>query len=284
MEEKVLQHRQVIRKAITDLRLPPNLTNYERVRQDFAWAQVEAELAGLPGGGFNIAYEAVDRHALGSRKDHVAFRWIGRKGEEKPCTYAELAKLTNRFANVLRTLGLQKGDRLFILAGQIPELYVAALGALKRGVVVSPLFSAFGPEPIQTRLTIGEGKVLMTTEALYKRKIAPIIGTLPALTHILLAGERGSAGQFPGTLNFSGLMAKASEHFEVEPTAPEDEALLHFTSGTTGRPRGRSTCTRRGSPITPPASTPSICIPTTSSGAPPTPAGSRAPPTASSRR
>ena len=152
MEEKVLQHRQVIRKAITDLRLLPNLRNYERARQDFAWAQVGAELAGLLGGGFNIAYEAVDRHALGSRKDHVAFRWIGRNGEERPCTHAELANLTNRFANVLLTLRLQKGDRLFILAGRIPELYVAALGALKRGVVVSPLFSAFGPEPIRTRL------------------------------------------------------------------------------------------------------------------------------------
>ena len=79
-------------------------------------------------------------------------------------TYGDLQRLSNRFANVLRSLGIGKGDRVFALAGRIPELYIAALGALKNGSVFCPLFSAFGPEPIHQRLTIGEGNVLVTTE------------------------------------------------------------------------------------------------------------------------
>ena len=79
-----------------------------------------------------------------------------------------LQRLSNRFANVLRGLGIGKGDRVFALAGRIPELYIAALGALKNGSAFCPLFSAFGPEPIQQRLSIGEGKVLVTTRALYR--------------------------------------------------------------------------------------------------------------------
>src|SRR5690606_35891975 len=104
----------------------------------------------------NIGYAAVDRHLATARRDRVAFRFLGRAGARRTLTFAELAGLTNRFANVLRGLGVGKGDRLFILAGRIPELYVAALGALKNGTVVSPLFSAFGPEPVRTRLAIGE--------------------------------------------------------------------------------------------------------------------------------
>ncbi len=231
-------HRQIIRKSLADLRRPPHLADYEKLRAEFHWEKVRAELAGLPGGGLNLAYEAVDRHTSGPRQDHVAFRWINRKGEERTCTYAELARLTNRFAHVLRRLGVQKGERLFILAGRIPELYIAALGAFKRGVVVSPLFSAFGPEPIQTRLAIGAGKVLVTTAALYKRKIAPIIGSLPALKHVLLVSEGGAPLDVPGTLDLSALMAEAPDRFEIERTSPEDEALLHFTSGTTGTPKG----------------------------------------------
>ena len=78
-------------------------------------------------------------------------------------TYAELAAVTNRFANVLRDLGVGKGDRVFFVADRIPELYIGVLGALKSGAVVSTLFSAFGPEPLETRLSLGEAKVLITT-------------------------------------------------------------------------------------------------------------------------
>ena len=83
--------------------------------------------------------------------------WSRATRRRRDLTYAELARQTNRFANVLRGLGVGQGDRVFVLAGRIPELYVAALGALKNGSVVRPLFSAFGPEPIATRIELGDG-------------------------------------------------------------------------------------------------------------------------------
>src|SRR3990172_11220597 len=106
----------------------PNLLDYEKTCREFSWASVRRELQGLPRGrGLNIAHEAVDRHANGARRDHLAIRWLGKNGEVQDYTYAELRGLTNRFANVLQCLGANKGDRVYVLAGRIPELYNAAL-------------------------------------------------------------------------------------------------------------------------------------------------------------
>jgi acetyl-CoA synthetase len=153
-------------------------------------------------------------------------------------TYADLARLTCRFANVLRRLGIGKGDRLFVLAGRIPELYVAVLGALRNGSVATPLFSAFGPEPIRTRMALGEAKALVTTESLYARKVAGFARELPALAHVLLVGEIGARTDVPGTHDLAALLAQADDTCAAERTDAEDMALLHFTSGTTGTPKG----------------------------------------------
>ena len=105
----------------------PNLLDYEKVCAGFSWDAARRELDGLPGGhGLNIAHEAVDRHAAGALRDHLALRWIGKGGETRDFTYSDLRLLTNRFANVLRRLGLSKGERVFILAGRVPELYLSA--------------------------------------------------------------------------------------------------------------------------------------------------------------
>jgi acetyl-CoA synthetase len=134
-------------KPATNRTVAPNLDDYARVRAAFSWAGARAELDGLPAGrGLNIAYEAVDRHAAGGRGDHLALRWLGKSGEVRDHTYARLRELTNRFANVLRGLGGGPGERVYALAGRIPELYVTALGTLKSRSVFCPLFSAFGPE------------------------------------------------------------------------------------------------------------------------------------------
>jgi len=226
----------IIRKTPAELRVRPHFSDYEGERGAFSWAAVRRELAGQPGGGLNIAWAALDRHACGARAGHLALRWLGRDGRNRDFTYAELARLANRFASALRRLGIGKGDRVFLLCGRIPELYIAALGTLKNGSVLAPLFSAFGPEPVKTRLEIGEGQVLVTTGSLYRRKVASIRAGLPHLKHVLVVSE--GSGPPPGTLDFARVMAQGSETFEAELTDENDMALLHFTSGTTGTPKG----------------------------------------------
>ena len=229
---------QVIEKPQENWRVQPNLLNYERTCAEYSWQKTEQEFTSSASRGLNIAYECVDRHAQSSRRDHLALRWLGKQGEPRDFSYGDLQRLSNRFANVLRGLGIGKGDRVFALAGRIPELYIAALGALKNGSAFCPLFSAFGPEPIQQRLSIGEGKVLVTTRALYdRRKISSLRALLPALKHVVVIGNQDDAPP-SDTENFHQLMNVASEEFEIPLTAPEDMALIHFTSGTTGKPKG----------------------------------------------
>jgi acetyl-CoA synthetase len=216
----------------------PNLGDYEAARRSFSWADARGALDGLPNGGLNIAHECLDRHVADGRGDRLAIRWLGRHGESEDFTYGALRRLTNRFANVLDGLGLRRGDRVFVLTERIPELYVSVLGTLKHGGVACCLFSAFGPEPIRQRMRIGAARVLVTTERLYRRKVAGIREQLPDLEHVVLVGSEGVRTELPGTLDYTQLMDAADDEFEVAATKPDDMALLHFTSGTTGKPKG----------------------------------------------
>lgn len=212
-----------------------NLTDYAQARREFSWAKARSVLSGLSGGGsVNIAYEAVDRHAAGTARDRTALRWVRRDDVVLDYTYGELAELSNRFANVLRSLGVRRGERVYTLLGRVPDLYVAVLGALKAGCVVSPLFSAFGPEPVRQRLLLGEASVLVTTPALYRRKVRGIRDAVPTLRHVLVTGNE----DVPGMRPLARALADAQPAFDIERTRPEDPALLHFTSGTTGTPKG----------------------------------------------
>ncbi|WP_175813522.1 acetate--CoA ligase [Burkholderia contaminans] len=229
----------IIAKTPADLRVAPNLLNYDDERRRFSWPDAARELAVEPAGCMNIGYLAADRHCNGPSRDRIALRFLGRNAVPRNISYAELATLTNRFCNVLRSLGVGKGDRLFIVTGRIPEMYVGMLGALKNGTVVSPLFSAFGPEPIVTRVNLGAGTVLLTTDTLYARKIAAWRERMPQLKHVLLVSdEPGVATAIPSTHDLATLLADAADTCRHQATSPDDMALLHFTSGTTGTPKG----------------------------------------------
>ena len=226
----------LIRKSAAGLVVRPHFADYAAQRSTFSWDAARRELEGLPGAGINIAWEAVERHARGPHAEKVALRWLGRDGATRDIRYCELARESRRFAGVLRGLGVGKGDRVFVLAGRIPELYVTVLGTLLNGSVLSPLFSAFGPEPIRTRMAAGDARVLVTTESLYRRKAAQIVASLPGLRHVLVIAE--GAGAIANTQDFAQCLRAAPDDCPVEPTQEEDMALLHFTSGTTGTPKG----------------------------------------------
>jgi acetyl-CoA synthetase len=216
----------------------PNLRDYDQAWAEFSWDEARRRLDGLPGDrGLNIAHEAIDRHTAGLIGNRVALRWISRAGDRRDYTYDHLRGQTNRFANALSALGVGKGDVVATLAGRIPALYISALGALKNGSVYTPLFSAFGPDPIVSRMTIARARVLVTTDVLYRRKVETIRAQMPALEHVLLVRETDAALP-PGTRDWMDALDRASDEFTIPPTDPQDRALLHFTSGTTGKPKG----------------------------------------------
>ncbi len=200
-----------------------------------AWDEARHSLDGLPQGrGLNIAYEAVDRHVAHGDGEVVALRCILADDSVETTTYDELRILTNRFANVLDGLGVEAGDAVFSLLGRGLETYVTALGTLKHDSVFCPLFAAFGPEPIRERMLIGRARMLVTTADLYARRIAPLRDQLPHLEHVLLV----DADDVEGTLSYARLLAAAADDYRIPSTDPETRALLHFTSGTTGKPKG----------------------------------------------
>jgi|CXWL01.1.fsa_nt_gi acetyl-CoA synthetase len=212
-----------------------HLESYDASCASFSWVDALASLDGLPGaGGLNIAYEAVDRHGFGARAEHTALRILPRRGESRSVSYRELALLTNRFANALTSLGIVPGECIVVVAGRGLTMYTTVLGCLKHRVVVCPVFSAFGPEPIRQRLELSDAVAVVTTPELYERKIAGIRDGLPRLRHALVAGGRAPEG----TVDLDAAITAASDQYSIAPTDPETPSLLHFTSGTTGAPKG----------------------------------------------
>lgn len=224
---------EIIVKAAKSGVSSPNLTDYDAIRQAFTWDAATAELAGLPGGsGINIAYEAADRHVDAGDGGRVALRWIRKDRSTREYTYRDLKDLSARFANALKDLGAERGEKVFSLLGRVPELFVSALGTWKCGAVFCPLFSAFGPEPIKARMTIAGASVLVTTERLFRRKVAPVLPDLTSLRHVILVGG-GEGGH-----DFDSLIGSASNEFTYVDTRADELSTLHFTSGTTGKPKG----------------------------------------------
>ena len=206
---------------------------------DFDWNVERCRLAGLPGGGINIAHEAVDRHVAEGRGDRRALVSLGRRYERRNVTYAELADASARVCGVLRELGVQPGDTVAVLLGRSVELYQAALGIWKAGAVFCPLFGVFGPGPLRSRLELSRAKVLIASESLYTRKVLPVRGNMADLRHVLLVADEADAdaGDHAGCDDFRTRLS-AAQPAATAATAEDTPAFMHFTSGTTGTPKG----------------------------------------------
>jgi acetyl-CoA synthetase len=218
--------------------LPPvpgtrgNLEDYDKVRAAFDWKAVEREFDWSRTGRVNMAHEAIDRHAAGPRKNKLALLYTDGQRVEKH-SFEDLMRLSNRFANVLTRLGVERGDRVFVFLPRTPECYVGILGILKIGAIPSPLFEAFMTDAVRDRMQDAEAVCLLTTRALLERVPE---SDLPSLKHVVLVGGGGSReGRHRSWITE---MDKASERFEPVWLEREDPLILHYTSGSTGKPKG----------------------------------------------
>ena len=230
----VMNYEQIV-KDVASLSVAPNMPDYEAMCLDWSWDAVRAELD-RPNGLVNQAHECIDRHALGARRDKAAMIWEGADGTIERYSFDDMRKQSNKFANVLRGLGVAKTDRVFLFADRIPELYFSIFGVLKTGAIAAPLFSAFGPEPVAERVKRAEGIGIITTRRLLP-KIEAMRADCPSVQWVMVIDRDG--GEVPAnTIDYSALMADASDEFAIEQTGPEDWSIMHFTSGTTGLPKG----------------------------------------------
>ena len=227
----------IAKPSVEAFRVRPNLDDYDAIRAKFRYPDVIHELDGLPGGALNIAYEALDRHVVHGNGDRICWLWEGKDGRQEQYTYADASRMSNQFANVLGKLGIAKGERVFCFMDRVPELYAAVFGALKAGCVTGPLFSAFGPDAAGDRLRDAGASVLVTSPD-QRAKVAQMKPGLPDLRHIIMV-EHGKEPQLEaGELSWNELMKDASGDYDIVRTDPEDPAVMHYTSGTTGKSKG----------------------------------------------
>ncbi len=215
--------------------VPPNLDNLSNLSENWSWDKIENEL-NIPDGKFNQAYVCIDRHA-DANPDKTAIIWHSADDNIESYSYSDFRNESNKFANAITELGLKKSDRVFFFTDRIPELYFSCFGVLKAGGIIAPLFSAFGPEPVAERFNRAEGQYIVTTPNLLP-KINAIKNELPTLKNIIVISHRSKTKGLDDALHYHQLVENASTEFEISGFSAEDWAVMHFTSGTTGLPKG----------------------------------------------
>ena len=232
-----MEYAEIKKPDLSQLAVTPNITDAAVLGADYDWTLMERELGITDPSQLNLARLAFDRHAASPRADRVALFWEGKNGEEERFTFAEMAALTDRFANALADIGVRKGDRVFFYMERVPELYVAFFGTLKLGAIAGPLFADFGPDPVRDRLEDSGARVFVTTPAL-KSRVEGILGSLPELKHLIIIDRAGEYHVQPGEYDYQALMDATAADFSGEPVGGDDYSLMHYTSGTTGKPKG----------------------------------------------
>lgn len=234
-----MQQANIIKKDPKKLVKTPNLPDYDSAYKNFSWEKAEKEYIDFfPDGTMNAAYNMIDRHVEKGKGEKAALLFENATGEKETYSFADLKKASNKFANVLSSLDLEKSDRVFIFLPSIPERYIAFIGILKLGAIAGTLFSAFQEAALIDRLSDSKAKVLITNAVLYPR-IEKIWKDLPHLEKVIIV-ERGSLNQPTGDniVLYNAAMDKAADTFATMHLSKDDPSYMLYTSGTTGKPKG----------------------------------------------
>ncbi len=214
-----------------------NMGSYEDRAKDFDWALSEKELGYEKDGVINIGWYCSDRICEMGKAEKPALIWEGLGGREKQYTYNDVRLASNTIGAFLKTLGIQAEDRVCLFMDKIPELYIGLLGILKIGAIAQPLFSAFGDESLFVRLDDAKTSAVITQKK-HVSKVRKILEQLPELKHIIIVDYDGKKPLREREIAFSLEEAKPVEKLDIYPTKAESPSLLHYTSGTTGKPKG----------------------------------------------
>jgi acetyl-CoA synthetase len=214
-----------------------NIGSYDARIKKFDWSISEQELGYKKGDIINIGWYCTDRICRMGKADKPALIWEGQSGKEKRYTFNDIRLRTNTIGAFLKGLGIKPGDRVCLFLDKVPELYLGFLGILKIGAIVQPLFSAFGDESLHVRLDNAE-TTAMITQKKHVSKVRKILDKLPALKHIIVVDADDPQALKERETAFYLDKAAPVENLEIHPTLAETPSVLHYTSGTTGMPKG----------------------------------------------
>ncbi|MGH7897932.1 MAG: acetate--CoA ligase [Candidatus Binatia bacterium] len=200
------------------------------------------------GGKLNVAANCLDRHVAAGRGGRKAYLWLGENDEERILTYADLHREVQRFGNVLKSLGVKKGDRVAIYLGMVPELPIAMLACARIGAVHSVVFGGFSSEALRDRINDAEAKLVVTADGAYRRgttvplkqNVDAAVAETPTIERVVVVRRTGEPVSMKAgrDLWWHELTAEADGSCPVEPMDSEDMLYILYTSGTTGKPKG----------------------------------------------
>ena len=214
-----------------------NIGSYDERIKDFDWSIAEKELGYKPGDVINIGWYCTDRICNMGKADKLALIWENQGGVEKKYTYNDIRLTTNAIGTFLRGLGIKPEDRVCLFMDKIPELYLGFLGILKTGAIAQPLFSAFGDESLFIRLENAQTRAIITQKK-HAPKVRKIMDKMPWVEFLIIVDQDPGKPLLQKEVAMNMDQLPKPEVFEIHPTYAESPSVLHYTSGTTGQPKG----------------------------------------------